>query len=420
MATIMDTLQEFGRLYNEARNSGDNVSAVRLGRNIVEIAESQLKNPDLPAAHRDYYQRWSSLIREFLANTEMGRVSRPGKHNSDPDESADNTDWFSADVPKLSMADVAGLTEVKEEFMVNVFAPIDPKYSQIYRKYRNDLGIQILLYGPPGTGKTHIVKCLAGQLGCKIAVVQIKDVMARLVGDGAKIIAAVFEQAKKYDKCIIFFDEIDAIAASRDDDESRHTKEQLTTLLTYMDGFMSKTAPGQIRIVVAATNRPWVLDSAVKRGGRFETQIYIPLPDLAARRKLVEIALGKDPKVKNRLDIPCEPDVTPEWLAMQLEGYAGADIKAICKQIINRPLRRAIFAEHNSRPCPDYKITRKDCAEVIGKYINSITDEMLLQFDAYKANMEFKEYIKAILRADHSQLKDYARRWLTINGLIKQ
>ena len=244
--------------------------------------------------------------------------------------------------------------------------------------------------------------------------------MARLVGDGAKIIAAVFEQAKKYDKCIIFFDEIDAIAASRDDDESRHTKEQLTTLLTYMDGFMSKTAPGQIRIVVAATNRPWVLDSAVKRGGRFETQIYIPLPDLAARRKLVEIALGKDPKVKNRLDIPCEPDVTPEWLAMQLEGYAGADIKAICKQIINRPLRRAIFAEHNSRPCPDYKVSRKDCAEVIGKYINSITDEMLLQFDAYKANMEFKEYIKAILRADHSQLKDYARRWLTINGLIKQ
>lgn len=420
MATIMDTLQEFGKLYNDARNSGDNVSAVRLGRNIVEIAESQLKNPDLSPAHRDYYQKWSSLIREFLANMEIGRVSHPGKNNSDLDTSADNTDWFSADVPKLSMADVAGLTEVKEEFMVNVFAPTDPKYAQIYRRYRNDLGIQILLYGPPGTGKTHIVKCLAGQLGCKIAVVQIKDVMARLVGDGAKVIAAVFEQAKKYDKCIIFFDEIDAIAASRDDDESRHTKEQLTTLLTYMDGFMSKTAPGQIRIVVAATNRPWVLDSAVKRGGRFETQIYIPLPDFAARLRLVELALGKDPKVKNRLDIPCEQDVTPEWLAGKLEGYAGADIKAICKQIINRPLRRAIFAVYNSRTCPDYKITRNDCVEVIGKYINSITDEMLLQFDAYKANLEFKEYIKALLRADQSQLSDYAHRWLTINGLIKR
>lgn len=108
--------------------------------------------------------------------------------------------------------------------------------------------------------------------------------MANLVGDGAKIIAEIFEQAKRYDKCIIFFDEIDAIAASRDDDESRHTKEQLTTLLTYMDGFMSGTRKNQIRIIIAATNRPLDIDSAVKRGGRFETQIYVPLPDYDARK----------------------------------------------------------------------------------------------------------------------------------------
>ena len=418
MATILDTFQEFAKIYNDARSSGNNEVAMRVGKNILSIAEAQLSQPDLSATHKEYYRQWYVQVHEYMS-TATKKLAKVKTQSSGNNNIADNTDWFSADVPNLTMDDVAGLVDVKEEFMVNIFAPFDKKYSPIYYRYRKDLGLQILLYGPPGTGKTHIVKCLAGELGCKIAVVQIKDVMARLVGDGAKIIAAVFEQAQKYDKCIIFFDEIDALAASRDDDESRHTKEQLTTLLTYMDGFMSKTKPGQIKIIVAATNRPWALDSAVKRGGRFETQIYIPLPDFDARKKLIDIAFGKDRGQKNRLEIPCNPDVTSEWLATKLEGYAGADIKAICKQIINKPLKRAIFAEFKGIKCAEDCVTRQDCLTVIGEYINSITDEMLLEFDAYKANMEFKEYIKAILRIDVSRLKEYARRWLTAKGLLK-
>lgn len=418
MATILDTFQEFAKIYNEARNAGNDETAMRVGKNIVSIAEAQLAQSDLPETHKEYYRQWYVLVNDYMS-TAGKKPAKVKTYSAGDNNVADNIDWFSADVPNLTMEDVAGLVDVKEEFMVNIFAPFDKKYSPIYHRYRKDLGLQILLYGPPGTGKTHIVKCLAGELGCKIAVVQIKDVMARLVGDGAKIIAAVFEQAQKYDKCIIFFDEIDALAASREDDESRHTKEQLTTLLTYMDGFMSKTKPGQIKIIVAATNRPWVLDSAVKRGGRFETQIYIPLPDFDARKKLIDIAFGKDRRQKNRLEIPCNPDVTSEWLADNLEGYAGADIKAICKQIINKPLKRAIFAEFKGIKCTEDRVTRQDCISVIGEYINSITDEMLVEFDAYKANMEFKEYLKAILRNDVSKLKDYARRYLTVKGLIK-
>lgn len=418
MATILDTFQEFAKIYNEARNSGNDETAMRVGKNIISIAEAQLTQPDLPETHKEYYRQWYVLVNDYMS-TAGKKPAKVKTYSAGDNNVADNIDWFSADVPNLTMEDVAGLVDVKEEFMVNIFAPFDKKYSPIYHRYRKDLGLQILLYGPPGTGKTHIVKCLAGELGCKIAVVQIKDVMARLVGDGAKIIAAVFEQAQKYDKCIIFFDEIDALAASREDDESRHTKEQLTTLLTYMDGFMSKTKPGQIKIIVAATNRPWVLDSAVKRGGRFETQIYIPLPDFDARKKLIDIAFGKDRRQKNRLEIPCNPDVTSEWLADNLEGYAGADIKAICKQIINKPLKRAIFAEFKGIKCTEDRVTRQDCISVIGEYINSITDEMLVEFDAYKANMEFKEYLKAILRNDVSKLKDYTRRYLMVKGLIK-
>lgn len=318
------------------------------------------------------------------------------------------------------------MENVKDAFKINIFAPLSQKYSHIYKKYRKDMGLQVLLYGPPGTGKTHIVKCLAGQLGCKIAVVKVKDVMANLVGDGAKIIASVFEQANQYDKCIIFFDEIDAIAASRDDEESRHTKEQLTTLLTYMDGFTSGTKPGQIRIIVAATNRPWILDSAVKRGGRFDTQIYVPLPDEGARAKLIALALGKDRSVKDRLDIPCAADVTLEWLVDKFEGFAGADIKAVCKQIINRPLYREIICLSKTGEEKSDQITRADCEEVLKSYINSITDEMLFQFDSYSANTSYEEYMRTLKArlekkmASDDELLAHEERWLADSKTVSE
>ena len=152
-------------------------------------------------------------------------------------------------------------------------APLRPEFQEVYRKFRgNQLGSQILLYGPPGTGKTHIVKCLAGALNCQIAVVQTSEVLASVVGVAEKNIRDIFAQAAELDRCIIFLDEIDSICSDRSSDDARNTKSILTTMLTCMDGFMKTTNEGQLRIIVAATNLPWKLDSALKRGGRFETQ----------------------------------------------------------------------------------------------------------------------------------------------------
>ncbi len=421
--SIIDSYRELITLYNQYREAGNNEAAVRMARQVDEIAKTQCAREDVIKQYKDYYTSSSAPIREWLIGINMGaRALKKRKMSSEEEDRIKTTDWFGADIPKLTMRDVAGLNELRNEFLVNIFAPISPKYSSIYQKYRKDVGLQILMYGPPGCGKTHIVKCLAGSLGCKIAVVQIKDVMANLVGDGAKIIAEIFEQAKKYDKCIIFFDEIDAIAASREDEESRHTKEQLTTLLTNMDGFTSATKPGQIRIIIAATNRPWILDSAVKRGGRFDTQIYVPLPDFAARVKLIELALGQDKSIKDRVEVPCSEDVTVEWLAELFDGYAGADIKAVCKQIINRPLRREIEHLRDYDEKINDCITRSDCIEVIEKYINSITDEMLLNYDAYSANMDLDEYLTLYMpkakkaKDDGVLLPNHVLRWLnTLN-----
>ncbi len=381
-------VENYVKEYNEARKDNNIPRAIEMGKLAVRDAEDELKKSNLIESHRSYYRTVVNEIGAFLANP---TIPKPARASGASEEKIKTTDWFAAPIPELTLCDIAGLKDLRDQFVVNIFAPMDPKYAPIYRKYRgNDRGIQVLLYGPPGTGKTHAVKCLAGALGCKIAVVQIKDVMANLVGDGAKIIAEIFEQANKLEKCIIFFDEIDAIAASREGDESTHTREQLTTLLTYMDGFTAKAKPGQVRIVIAATNRPWALDSAVLRGGRFDTQIYVPMPDAPAREQLVRIALGKDPKVKGRVDIPCASDVTTEWLADRFAGYSGADIKSICRQAASLPMKREIIALGSGSPHDD-KITRADFETILARYINSTSDEDLMAFDAYRLNMSLDE-----------------------------
>lgn len=386
--TIIETFAQYVELYNAARNEGNAEKAIRVGKKLVELARDELKKPSLSKVQRDYYSSVTASVSEYLADMKSGKSLATAGSGEDEDK-IKSTDWFSAPVPDLTLNDIAGLSELKKEFVVNVLAPLTPKYAPIYRKYRgSELGVQIMLYGPPGTGKTHAVRCLAGALGCKVAVVQIKDVLANLVGDGAKIIHEIYRQAEQYDRSIIFFDEIDAIACSREGEDSRHTKEQLTTLLTCMDGFTAKAKPGQIRIVIAATNRPWALDSAVKRGGRFDTQIYVPLPDAEARRKLISLALRMDGRADGA--VPLSDDITLEWLTERLEGYSGADVKAVCRQAVNLPLHREIMAASAGKEVPD-RLTRADIEEVLKRYINSVTDEMLMTFNAYRLNMEYDD-----------------------------
>ncbi len=410
-----DSLTQYINAYNEARAANDKQKAIKFGQLAINDAKAELDNPNISEHRRAKCLEVIRIIKEYLDDPEPKAKSA----STNPSESTiKSTDWFGAPIPDLKLKDIAGLQKVKDEFIVNIFAPMDEKYADIYRKFRGDeRGLQVLLYGPPGTGKTHAVKCLAGEMGCKIAVVQIKDVMANLVGDGAKIISEIFEQAKQHEKCIIFFDEIDAIAASREDDDSRHTKEQLTTLLTNMDGFTSKTKPGQVRIVIAATNRPWALDSAVKRGGRFDTQIYVPLPDAKAREKLIALSLGKDPSSKKRVDVPCAPDVTLSWLTDKTEGYAGADIKAMCRQAISRPLKREIFARVKGRN-EEHFVTRQDFEEIFASYINPTNEDSLMQFDAYSMNMDYNrkfitEKCNRIIIAlyNGAEIEAYERKW---------
>lgn len=378
--------------FNNAVNANDIDSIKEIGTELIRIALDECSKVSVNSTVKDttYKKRAMAVVSYLTSLVKNPPVSVAGDESNGGDPYYVTKQWFSNEVPKLNFTNIIGVQEVKDAFMVDVVAPLRPEFKDVYRKFRGtQMGSQILLYGPPGTGKTHIVKCLAGALNCQIAVVQTSEVLASVVGVAEKNVRDIFAQAAELDRCIIFLDEIDSICSDRSSDDARNTKSILTTMLTCMDGFMKTTKEGQLRIIVAATNLPWMLDSALKRGGRFETQIYVPLPDESARRRFIESDLNK---------LPHEPDVSVDNLVSMLNGYSGADIKAVMRQIANKPLRRAVLDIMNNQiaKANEEKVTVADCAEVIKNYINSITPEMLLRFEAYDRGISYEELLRII------------------------
>lgn len=221
---------------------------------------------------------------------------------------------------KVTFKDVAGLDEAKVEIMEIVDFLKNPK------KYTN-LGGKIpkgaLLVGPPGTGKTLLAKAVAGEAGVPFFSLSGSDFVEMFVGVGASRVRDLFRQAKEKAPCIIFIDEIDAVGRARGrnaiqggNDERENT---LNQLLTEMDGFATDLGV----IILAATNRPDILDTALLRPGRFDRQISIDKPDLNGREEIFRVHLKP---------LKLNPDVDPAKLATQTAGFAGADIANVCNE----------------------------------------------------------------------------------------
>lgn len=268
----------------------------------------------------------------------------------------------------ITFDDVAGLDDVKNEIRFKVIAPMqDVKTAQ---KYGIKAGGKILLYGPPGTGKTFIARAIAGEVDAKFFVVNCQDLISKYMGESSKQLDGVFAEAEKYDKAIIFFDEFDSVAAKRGDGTDGADGEMarfVATFLTRVDGF--RPMKNKMLLLIAATNRPWALDSAMLRGGRFDTQIYVGVPDRTAREFLVKKVLS---------GIDKEDGVSLTEIAARLEGYGGGDVTSICEKIKLEPYKREVQTGISQ------KITRADVEKVISAAHNVITKEELKKFADYK------------------------------------
>ncbi|MBN8888598.1 MAG: ATP-dependent zinc metalloprotease FtsH [Rudaea sp.] len=217
------------------------------------------------------------------------------------------------DQVKITFADVAGVDEAKEEVQELVEFLRDPSK---FQKLGGRIPRGVLMVGSPGTGKTLLAKAIAGEAKVPFFTISGSDFVEMFVGVGASRVRDMFEQAKKHAPCIIFIDEIDAVGRHRGaglgggHDEREQT---LNQLLVEMDGFEGNEGI----IVIAATNRPDVLDPALLRPGRFDRQVVVPLPDLRGREQILKVHMRK---------VPLAGDVDPTVIARGTPGFSGADL----------------------------------------------------------------------------------------------
>lgn len=232
---------------------------------------------------------------------------------------------------KITFEDVAGIDEAKEELEEIVEFLRDP---QKFQRLGGRIPKGVLLVGPPGTGKTLLAKAIAGEARVPFFSISGSDFVEMFVGVGASRVRDMFEQAKKSVPCIIFIDEIDAVGGRRGNGMSGGNDEReqtLNQLLVEMDGFEES----QSIILVAATNRPDILDPALLRPGRFDRQVNVPNPDVKGREQILKVHMKK---------VPLSPNVDPKVIARGTPGFSGADLANLVNEAALMAARRGKLA----------------------------------------------------------------------------
>ncbi len=228
---------------------------------------------------------------------------------------------------KETFKDIGGYEATKKELHDAILAPIEQR--GVSKAYNVKPTKGVLFFGPPGTGKTMMMRALSNEMHAGFYVVKASNLISAYPGETERMIAKVFETAAKHAPCVLFFDEIDAIARTRSQSPESDTQTNaLSQLLQEMDGF-SKV---ENVIIVGATNAPNILDPAIIRPGRFDKIIYMPLPDAKARKEIFNIYLTKLPIAKN---------INYDQLAYKTERFSGADIKALCENVAQQMAQEA-------------------------------------------------------------------------------
>lgn len=311
-------------------------------------------------------------LQERIARKSVAEQSSQGgslKRKSGGEESGEQeSQWQSTLRPSERLADVAGLDEVKRELQEKVIGPLqNPK---AYQHYKVKGGGGILMYGPPGTGKTFLAKAVAGEVDAAFFNVNAAQIKNKYVGESEKNIESLFKEARQHKRSIIFIDECDNILG-RKGNQKVNTVNQF---LTMMDGFEKND---NLLMIIAATNRPEALDSAITRPGRLGSRIYVGPPDLEARKAII---------LNNMDGAPMDEALPLDELAEMTDGYSGADMKEVCEQMKLSALTRDLGsgdASGNSSSHKGYfteKVSVADAQKALDRVRPSITKEMIARY----------------------------------------
>ncbi len=263
--------------------------------------------------------------------------------------------------------DIGNYEHTKEELKEAIIGPLEKK--GISRAYNIKPVKGILFFGPPGTGKTMMMRALANEIHANFFYVKAANLISAYTGESEKMISNIFNIAKKNTPCVLFIDEIDSIAASRDADIDETHRHALSQMLTELDGFQKLNNV----IVVGATNVPDRLDAAILRPGRMDRAIYMQLPDFNGRKKIFELYLKK---------LPVATDVDTDKLAERTPRYSGADIKAVCESVAQ------IVAQEAANEHKILEITMDDIVNVIKSTKASTSLSQIEKYNKFKIDFE--------------------------------
>ena len=342
--------------------------AADFGFNLAEQSEGRLARAYLQDANEllDIAAKLKDKARKEQPTEKPEKRLQKDTTDSDAKDLADSenlaSQWQLSERPNIKLDDVAGLDEVKEALREDVICAFN--HPEVYERFKVEGGGGVLMFGPPGNGKTFIAKAIAGELDAAFFTVDASQIKDKYVGETEKNMRRLFEAARKNERAVIFLDEIDALLQKR----GRQKVNAVTQFLILADGISND--PGDcMLLLLGATNKPWSVDPAALRPGRFGKQIYVGLPDKAARKAIIAYCLK---------DVPVEDGFPFDEIADTTEGFSGADMAEVCR----RAKKRAILRQIDSSQ--DEVVTADDIHTIVKKVSPSVSAEQLIEYEKWR------------------------------------
>lgn len=262
--------------------------------------------------------------------------------------------------PEIRFGDVAGLDEAKEEVRLRLIYPLE--YPEKASRYHIRRGGGVLLFGPPGAGKTLLARAVAGEIGAPFFTAKPSQLMSKWVGESEQNVERIFDQARRCRRAVVFIDEVEAMLPARRSSNSSVMRRVVPQVLAELQGFARNDGT---LLFMGATNEPWAIDPAALRPGRFDARVYVGLPDVAARRRLLDVHLTVRPLARG---------VDLGRIAADLAGYSGADVADICERCAARVFLSSI------RSGRDRDITVDDVRAVIAEVRPSVSSSEEIRY----------------------------------------